>query len=236
MVRTMREWWSAGRGPAGLRLLAVQFLIVTAGVFAGQALAGWASHRRDLAAMEKAKERADREVAFHYAVAAGWKRAVPCLNERMTLLMRQLSAGQAIDPRLLTRPAMEGGNLQLPSEAQLALVAERYGNERAQDYWAASQNVTKLSNNVTDIIEAWSGFATVDPANGAVSPADRHDARLAASGVKAALRGLDITANNIIGRAEAVGLKAHSQGEFRPIADCGDLWRSGMTHPDPGTK
>ena len=115
-----------------------------------------------LAAVAIAKEKADRDMAFHAAVAEGWKRAVPCLDQRMSELMRQLGTGQSIDPRLLLRPAMEGGAMPLPNEQQRVLLAERYGPDRAQDYWAASQNVTKLSNNVTDIIHAWSGFAMVD--------------------------------------------------------------------------
>jgi hypothetical protein len=182
--------------------------------------------------MEDAREKADRDVAFHYAVALGWKESVPCLNTRMTEIMQQLATGRPLDPSLLKRPAMEGGNLQLPSEAQSHLLAERYGAERAQDYWAASQNVTKLADQVTDIIQAWSGFAMVDPGNGPISAADRQEARLAASSVKAALRGLEISADNIVGRAQAVGVAPDSQGEFRAIRNCADLWREGMTHPN----
>jgi hypothetical protein len=236
MFHAVRQWWDSGRGRSTARLFGFEFLVVMAGVLAAQALADWHSHRLSLAAMEDAREKADRDVAFHYAVAVGWKRAVPCLDQRMSLLMQQLATEKPIDPELLKRPAMEGGNLQLPSENQRLLIAERYGPDRAQDYWAASQNVTKLSNNVTDIIRGWSGFAMVDPANGPISAEDRHDARLAASSVKEGLRGLDITAGNIIGRAEALGLKPDSLGEFRLIDNCDDLWRNRMTHPNTGTK
>ena len=233
MVDSVRQWWSDGRGKATARRFAVQFLVVLAGVLAALAVADWLGHRRALADITETKAKADRDVAFQNAVAIGWKRAAPCLNQRMTELMRQLGTAQPIDPRLLRRPAMEGGNMPLPSEGQRLLLAERYGPERAQDYWAASQNVTKLSNNVTDIIRAWSGFAMVDPANGPVSDFDRHEARLAASSVKAALRALEISAGNVVGRARALGVKPDSQGEFRLIADCNDLWRNGMTHPNP---
>jgi len=236
MFNAVRQWWDSGRGKMTARLFGFEFLVVMAGVLAAQGLADWYAHRLDLAAMEEARAKADRDVAFHYAVAIGWKRAVPCLNERMSLLMQRLASDGPIDPELLRRPAMEGGNLQIPSQSQRQLLAERYGDDRAQDYWAASQNVSKLANNVTDVIRGWSGFAMVDPANGPISASDRHDARLAASSVKAALRGLDITASNIMGRAQALGLEPDSLGEFRQIENCDDLWRSRMTHPNREAK
>ena len=93
-----------------------------------------------------------------------------------------------------------------------------------------------MSNNVTDIIRAWSGFALVDSGNGTTSDNDRHEARLAASSVKSALRALEISADNIVGRARAIGVEPNSQDEFRLITDCGDLWRNGMTHPNPEMK
>jgi hypothetical protein len=236
MFHAVREWWAGGRGKATAGLFVFEFVVVLAGVFAAQALADWNAHRNALSAIEDTREKADRDVAFHYAVAVGWKRAVPCLNQRMSDLMRQLGSSRPIDAALLRRPAMEGGNLQLPSETERHLLAERYGLDRSQDYWAASQNVTKLSNNVTDIIRAWSGFAMVDSANGPISASDRHDARLAASAVKAALRGLDISADNIIGRARAIGVQPDTLGEFRPIENCDDLWRNNMTHPNVDTR
>lgn len=236
MFQTVREWWQSGRGKGSARLFLFGFVVVLAGVLAAQALAGWARHRNDLAGIDAAREKADRDVAFHYAVAVGWKRAVPCLNDRMTDLMRRLASGQSVPPLLLQRPIMEGGNMPLPSEQQRSLLAERYGADRSQDYWAASQNVAKLSNNVTDIIRAWSGFALVEPDNGTISELDRHEARLAASSVKAALRGLDITASNIVGRAQAIGVEPDGQGEFRMIENCADLWRNNMTHPNPDMK
>lgn len=161
---------------------------------------------------------------------------MPCLNGRMTEVMRQLASHRAVDPSLFQRPIMEGGNMPVPSEQQRQLLAERYGVDRAQDYWAAGQNVAKLSSNVTDIIRGWSGFALVEPANGPISELDRHEARLAASGVKAALRALDITAQNIIGRAQALDVKPDTLGEFRLIENCDDLWRNNMTHPNPEMK
>lgn len=236
MFHALRNWWSGGRGKTSARLFLFGFLVVMAGVLAAQALAGWIQHRGDLAAMETTRAQAEREVAFHYAAALGWKRAIPCLDERMTLLMTKAGSGAPIDSALLKRPAMESGNLQLMDSKQQLLLAERYGVERAQDYRAASQNVSRLADQVTDIIRAWSGFASVDPANGTVSDLDRHDARAAASSVKASLRAIDISSDNLIGRARAVNLQPNTQGEFRVISDCDDLWRSGKTHPDAGTK
>lgn len=233
MFNALRQWWADERGKGTLRLFALGFAVVATGVFTAQGLIGWISHRNALAAVASAKDKADRDVAFHFAVAAAWKGAVPCLDQRMTELMQQLGSGRPIDPALLRRPAMEGGVMPLPNEQQRVLLAERYGVDRAQDYWAASQNVTKLSNNVTDIIHAWSGFAMVDSGNGPVGDYDRYEARLAASSVKAALRALDISASNVIGRAKAIGVEPDTLGEFRPIRDCDDLWRNGMTHPNP---
>jgi hypothetical protein len=233
MFHTMGQWWSDDKGRPTVRLFALEFLVVAAAVFVALALSDWLEHRRELVAVAEARAKTDRDVAFHYAAAIGWKRAVPCLNQRMTDVMQQLGTTRPIDPLLLERPAMEGGSLQLPGERERQLLAERYGADRAQDYWAASQNVAKLSNNVTDLIRAWSGFAMVDSRNGPVSAADRHEARLAASSVKAALRGLEISADNIINRARTIGLKPDSQGEFRPLRDCDDVWRNKMTHPSP---
>jgi hypothetical protein len=232
MFDAVRQWWAEERAKGTLRLFALGFAVVATGVFTAQGLIGWISHRNALAAVATAKDKADRDVAFHYAVAIGWKRAIPCLDQRMTELMQKLGSAQPIDPGLLARPAMEGGAMPLPNEQQRALLAERYGVDRAQDYWAASQNVTKLSNAVTEIIKDWSGFAMVDSSNGPVNDYDRYEARLAASGVKAQLRALDIAASNVIGRASAIGVEPDTLGEFRIIERCDDVWHSGMTHPN----
>lgn len=233
MFHDLREGGSQERSKAALKTAALAFLVVLLAVFAAQALIDWNRHRQALAAVEAVKQKADRDVAFHYAVALGWKTAVPCLEQRMTEVMRQLGSGRPLDPRLLQRPAMEGGNLPLPGESDRRLLAERYGANRAQDYWAASQNVANLAGQVTDMIRAWSGFAIVDPSNGPVGELDRHEARLAAGRVKTALEALDINADNVIGRARAIGVNPDSQREFRPIANCEDLWRNRMTHPSP---
>lgn len=236
MFHSTSRWWEGVRGKGLAQLFFFGFVIVLAAMLAAQGLVGWARHRSELSGIESARVKADRDVAFHYAVALGWKRAVPCLNDRMTEVMRQLASGQTLDPQLLRRPLMEGGNMPVPSEPQRLLLAERYGADRAQDYWAAGQNVAKLSSNVTDITRAWSGFALVEPANGSISELDRHEARLAASSVKAALRGLDVTADNIIGRAQALKVEPNTLGEFRLIENCADLWRNNMTHPNPEMK
>lgn len=232
MFHAVREWWADGRGRSAARLFIFEFFVVLSGASAALFLANWNERRAAFAAMEEAREKADRDVAFHHAAALGWKKAIPCLDERMTLLMQKLATGEPVDSDLLRRPAMETGHFQLPSEENRQLLTERYGVDRAQDYWAESQNVTHLSDNVVNIIESWSGFAMVDPINGPVDAQDRHEARLAASSVKSALRGLDIVVGNIIGRAEALGIKPDSQGESRAIQNCDDLWRNGMTHPD----
>jgi hypothetical protein len=213
-------------------LFIFEFFVVTLGVMAALALVDWHGHRSALVEMEETKAEADRQVAFHYAVAIGWKQAAQCIDERMTVLMKELGSDGPVDPKLLARPTMEGGNLPLPSDEQRVLLTERYGADRSQDYWAASQSVAKLGNHVTDIVNDWAGFAMIDPANGAVDDRDRHEARVAASRVKAALHGIEITADNIIGRARALGVAADSQGEFRLIRNCDDLWQTGMTHPN----
>ena len=231
MFQALRQWWGNGRGKVTARLLLLELIVVVLGVFIAQALADWNGRRNALNGMELAKDQARRDLAAVTVAAVGWQRAIPCIDERMTAIMRMLSAGTPIEGQLLRRPAMQTMGIQLPDESEQLLLAQRYGRQVARTYASADRNAVSLTDQVDEIIRAWSGLARIDPANGAAGDSDRQAARQAAAEIKGSLRGIEINATNVRERAQTLGIEPLSNVSFRVIRDCPDLWRSGMTHP-----
>ena len=86
---------------------------------------------------------------------------------------------------------------------------------------------------IASIITAWGRLALIDPANGAVTPADRVEARLAAADIKAQLRAMEVLSRDANAVLAKMGIIARNQNEptFGPAQTCAAIWNSGRLDP-----
>ena len=103
MFLTVRHWWGSGRGKVTARLFVFELLVVVAGVLIAQALANVVQDRAEFAKMQSERSRVRYELTSVHNAFQVWDVALPCLDQRMTEVMRGLPpqvAGSLRRPRL----------------------------------------------------------------------------------------------------------------------------------------
>ena len=233
MFQTVRHWWTGGRGKVTARLFLFEFAVVVIGILIAQA--GWVQDRAAISNMEKERASLLKEVSFRAAVAEGWRRAIPCIDDRMRDIMISLAEGRQLSPKQLDRPGLYTIGGPSLNESIMILLAERYGETDAVTFRYNDEQVRKLDDKILKMTDDWKGLALANPANGPVAAGDRLEARKSAAGIRAALRGMLIDTENIIGDAQALGVSPSTRPDFRLIRNCADLWQTDRTHPDPRT-
>ncbi len=234
MFQTVRHWWTGGRGKVTARLFLFEFAVVVVGVLIAQALASWAQDRAEMVNMERERAALLKEVSFRAAVAQGWQRAIPCIDNRMRTIMVSLGEGQPLSPDVLQRPGLYTIGGPPLNEDIMILLAQRHGDAEATTIRYNAEQVRKLDDKISRMINDWQGLALANPDNGPVGLGDRLEARKAAAGIRAALNGMLIDTRNILEDAKALGVTPAPRSDFRLIRDCDDLWRTNRTHPNPG--
>ena len=226
MFQTVRHWWGSGRGRVTARLFAFEFVVVMAGVLAAQGLQGWAVHRSAVEAMEQARIRMIHEQSNNLVNARAWQVAIPCLDQRMQIIMRAASAG-AIDPTLIDRPKLADfveSSLDDQSESQMRA---RYGDRQVDGYQALQSNIAFAASDVGTIVHSWGRMSLGDPRLGAVSDADRGVVRTAAADIRAELRGLGYALGDFMTVTERLHIGIPDDAQTRPARTCAEVWQSG---------
>ena len=126
MFLTVRHWWGSGRGKVTARLFVFELLVVVAGVLIAQALAELVQDRADYARMESERSRVRYELTSVHNAFQTWEVALPCLNQRMTDVMRGLPLQNADS---LHRPRFPTPNVAMPSKEVLDLIGRHYGTK-----------------------------------------------------------------------------------------------------------
>lgn len=213
-----------------VRLFLFEFVVVLLGVLAAQWVADLAARRGAYAEMESERASFEEALARSGTIARGWKVVTPCLDDRMTLIMRAMADGSDLDPALLRRPALWGDFETSMSERSLRLYEKRYGKPRTEELTRTLGDMRNLNRRVESVILAWSPMALADASNGTPGPDDRIKVREAASEIKATLVGLNINADNIIDAARLLDVAPDAATPGQPVADCAELWRTGISH------
>mgnify|MGYP003575394822 CR=1 FL=1 len=90
--------WRDLRSRGLVTLFFFELPVVTLGVILAQAVADWAANREDMAAMEKARARANLEMGDAAFVAQLWKKLGPCIDSEIDMILRSASSGEPIKP------------------------------------------------------------------------------------------------------------------------------------------
>ena len=230
MFQTVRHWWGNGRGKVTARLFAFELLVVVAGVLIAQALANIVQDRAELAKMQSERSRVRYELTSVHNAFRSWEAALPCLNQRMTEVMRGLppEAGDSF-----RRPRFPTPNVAMPSAEIMDLIGRRYGPEEKNRLNWIGENTKNSVPIIASIISDWGRLGLIDPQNGSVTEADRIHARFAAADIKAKLRGLEVLSNDTIRVLSKMKIASRNLTEpnYGPAKSCAAIWRSGRLDP-----
>lgn len=226
MFRAVREWWGSGRGRHALRLFAFEFIVVMVGVLAAQALQNWGAHRSALGQMEEARARARRQLSADLVNVLAWKKAVPCLDQRMVEIMRATAKG-SLDRNMAQRPSLATFvPIRMDDQSELLLRA-RYGNAEGDAFTAIAGDIDHAAYDIGTVVHSWGRLNLADPALGPINQFDRNEVRSAAADIRAELRGLDLALGDVVERSAAIGVHPGPGLDGRPINDCAEMWRAG---------
>lgn len=229
MFQAVRLWWGDGRGKSTARLFAFEFVVVMAGVLAAQWLSNLAESRSAQRRLDAALERIERDAGYNMAAAQVWRKAAPCLDERMTLIMRSASAGTALRPMDWRRPSIRMGYFDPLSEADDLLLRERGQKELADTIQQFDSSVNVMSQRLREMTDRWTAFELLDPANGPILREDRVEARHNASAIRTNLKGIAVGAESLLLFGKSLGAEAiYDPGERMP-RDCNEIWSRSQT-------
>jgi hypothetical protein len=233
MFRVWRDWRLGDKAQHTLGLFAFEFLVVVLGVLTAQAVADWSRERADLRDMRASKQRADVEIARLAATAAAYGRVIPCMDERMLVVMRAASGEGRIDPAVFVRPVFRGGNFTALSDKTLTGIAAQHGPAIADRYARTELDARRLIDLVQDLAGGWQSLSIMSEETGRVGPGDRQEARIVASRMRSTLRNLDRVSRNLAAHARELGIEAKLEPSLRPPRSCADLWRWNSILYDP---
>jgi hypothetical protein len=175
--------------------------------------------------MEQARARVRRHVAEDLTYAAQWQAAIPCLDQRMVEVMRQLADGP-LDARGIKRPKLTTFvPIQLGEQPELLLRA-RYGGDEADNIIEIAGGIDHAAIDVGSIVRNWGRLSLADAAFGRVAETDRGQARAAAADIRSALQGLAFGLADV-GERAAIGIKPVTLGASRPAVRCEEIWNAG---------
>jgi len=233
MFRAVRHWWGDVHGKATARLFIFELFVVVAGVLIAQSLSAYVQQRSDFARMESERSRIRYELRTAHSGFQTWQAGGPCLDQRMTAIM----AGAVLKPSDLRRPQLVIPPYAPPATDVMDLIAKHYGVEEKNRLNWIAQNLANTSTVVASIITKWGRLTLIDPANGAVTAADRAEARLAAADIKAQLRAMEVLSRDGGKVLRKMGIIARNQNEpaYGPARSCDAIWKTGRLDPPLST-
>ncbi len=229
MFQAVRQWWGNGRGKLTARLFLFELFVVIAGVLIAQGLAGYAQRRSSLGQMESERVRVRDELTSVHSVFQTWHAAIPCLDRRMTDIMK----GTSLASSDFRRPQFQTPIYAPPTTEVMDLIARHHGAEEKNRLDWIAQNIGYASTVAVAMITRWGRLMLVDPTNGAVTTADRIEARLAAADIRAQLRAMDVLSTDATRLLGKMGIHARNQNDpqYGPAKGCAAIWRSGRVDP-----
>ena len=235
MFQTVRHWWGSGRGKVTARLFLFELFVVIAGVLIAQELANWVAKEKSDEEMAEARARFVHEQSANLAVAASWRAAIPCLDQRMREVMRTVSTG-TLDVALADRPEFADFVVSdIDPSVELGMRG-RYGNSAADQFKAMQRSVSFAASNIGTIVHSWGRLSLADSRLGSVSESDRTVVRTAAADIRAELRGLAFAIGDFTASAERAGLGLPPGRGYGPAKRCDQIWRSGRIDPPLTTR
>ena len=225
----LADGWHTVRNRGFVGLFLFEFVVVMCGVLAAQGIANWSSRQTALERMEVAKAQWEEEAQRAVFASEAWLAAAPCIRQRMDETMTTLSSGP-LRREVAVRPEVVGVLLEPPSDADLLLMGERYGQDYTERLKGVTGTAQWLDKSVVTTIDAWGRLAVAAEGRGAVSEMNRDSARISAAEIISQLRTIELTALNILQHAEHLGIDRNSR-RMRKIESCDDLWATNAVAP-----
>jgi hypothetical protein len=236
MFRSVRHWWSGGRGKVTARLFVFEFLVVVAGVLSAQALANWVADRAEQRAVIEEDKRVRYEIGRARQVARIWSVAAPCLIERVEKVARQASATDAADANELKVPRFIGYTVEPYSSDMNREFHDRLGNERVDNYAVVSTASSTLVTAYREVRGGWDRFALLDPSLGSPSATDRATVRDVAVQLRSKLELIGASADMIERTSARLGISPLTSGAdfgaVMPVTNCDEIWKTGRIWRD----
>ena len=233
MFRMTRDWWSNGKAQHLIGLFAFEFVVIVLGVLTAQAVADWSRDRAAQRDMLANKERADAQIAKMAATAIAYDRVIPCMDERMIMVMRAASGDGQIDPAMLVRPVVRAEPFNGLSDETIVLLRARHGAEVTDRYAYLAVYAQRSAELVGLLANGWQSLSIMSPEAGKVGAGDRQEARIVASNMRSTLRSLRKTSVNISNLARDLRIAPRFAARLRAPAGCADLWRWNSVVYDP---
>lgn len=229
MFQAARHWWGDGRGKVTARLFLFELFVVIAGVLIAQGLAGYVQRQSSLRQMESERARVRGELTSAHSAFRSWQVAVPCLDRRLTEIMR----GTQFARGALQRPRFPTPSYAAPTTEVMDMIARRYGVEEKNRLNWIAENSRNASVVVASMIGKWGRLMLIDPENGIVTAADRGEARMAAADIKGQLRAMYVLSHDADVVLAKMGIDARNQNEptYGPARSCAAIWASGRLDP-----
>ena len=226
--------WRDLRSRGLVTLFFFELLVVTLGVLLAQAVADWAANRKDIAAMEKARARADLEMGDAAFVAQLWKKLGPCIDAEIDGILRSAASGEPIKPESLKRPRTFTNTVMPLSEETKLRIRERHGDDVAYNYDRMERLTARVDAKVEEMEDRWGRLMLLRSELGGMSVDDRSSARETAVAIKANLTSIDGASGEILRTSQRMGLEPKILGEsFRFAENCNQFKRFGRDFVRP---
>ncbi len=230
MFRAVREWWDRGVGKRTARLFAFELTVVMIGVLAAQQVSNWADRRSSLQRVEGVHRDLFHSFEQYRRIAIGYRVAIPCLEQRVDLLLRLVGDRQPVEPSLVATPEMWGmGPDQISAENE-QLLRERYGDAVADRIGSMEFNLKTSDENSRALMQHWFEFERLDPRHGAVADSDRAAVRSAAVRIKGNLFALRKSSRLIEQIVTELGVRSGRGESMKPVSSCDEVWRTGKAY------
>jgi len=227
MFRAVREWWRSGKGQDTARLFVFELVVVMIGVFAAQQVSSWADKRAAINQVEGVHDNLFHSFGTYRAIARANRVAIPCIDDRVDLILGIAASGRAAEPELLAPARLLGMAPDEISPQDTQLLRERYGDRVADTIGSVEFNLRTMERSGAELDRLWLKFQRLNQAHGQVSDADRSSARETGVEIKGSLYALRKSNDFLLTQLGKLDLPRRPDIPIRPVADCDQMWRSG---------
>lgn len=227
MFRAVREWWRSERGKDTARLFAFELTVVMIGVLIAQQVSNWADKRAALSQVEGLHRNLFHSFDAYRAIAAANQVAIPCLDQRLDLILQLANDRRHANPDVLSPIRLLGMGPDQISPENDQLLRERYGDKVADTIESVQFNLRAAERSGNEIERHWFEFQRLNPKYGTVTDADRSGVRQAAVQIKGDLFALRKSCDTLLRLIAKLDVAHSPEMTITPVATCDHMWRSG---------
>ena len=231
MFQTVRHWWGSGRGKVTARLFLFELFVVIIGVLIAQGLANLVGDRATQRQVREERARLDFEVARTRQASRAWKAAIPCLRQRVDML---IDATESTSRTLSESDvAMPGGGYYTvePLSADIARpFRDRYGADRTDTYFLADAVSHRVGDHIYEARQEWAKFGLLTLGQRRLNDIDRAELRSAGIRLRWILRTIESQSKSLDDLGEQLKIRPIAGNTLgipdTPAVSCEEVWRN----------